>query len=156
MPFCHGVQIKTALRMFVLFYSFFLWVCNTSLLKAKREKEKLFTMSNFYFCLIVFYHFGWLFAIFIKLKIVVCKLLQFGVVYDFLFGKGLTLQGLIHYHTTPRIYEPGTLDFVGKGKKLWYFVLFPQCFLMFQSFDLLFANACPVVSSQYCIKCCTT
>ena len=56
----------------------FLRVCNTSLLKTLWEKEKLLVTSNFTFSCSVFYPFGELPAIFIKLEIVVCKLFQFG------------------------------------------------------------------------------
>ena len=52
----------------------FLRVCSKSLLKALWEKEKLLVMSNFSFSCSVFYPFGKLSAIFIKFKIVVCKL----------------------------------------------------------------------------------
>ena len=55
-------------------------VCSTSLLKTLWEKEKLFVKSNFSFSLSVFYSFGELSSIFIKFKIVVCKLFQFGKV----------------------------------------------------------------------------
>ena len=54
----------------------FLRVCSTSLLKTLWEKEKLLLTSNFYFFQSVFYLFGELSAIFIKLKIVICKLLE--------------------------------------------------------------------------------
>ena len=74
----------------------FLWVCSTSLLKTLWEKEKILVTSNFSFSHSVFYHFGELFAIFVKFKIVVCKVFQFGRVYILLFGKGLTLyHGLL-------------------------------------------------------------
>ena len=66
----------------------FLHVCSTSLLKTLREKEKLLVMSNFSFSHSVFYPFGQLSAILIKLKIVVCKLFQFGVVQNLSLGKG--------------------------------------------------------------------
>ena len=56
----------------------FLRICSTSLLKTMLEKEKLLVMSNFSFSHIVFYPFGELSAIFIKFKIVVCKLFWFG------------------------------------------------------------------------------
>ena len=56
----------------------FLRVCSGSLLKTLWEKEKLFVASNFSFSHIVFYPLGELFAIFIELEIVVCKLFQFG------------------------------------------------------------------------------
>ena len=56
----------------------FLRVCSTSLLKTLREKEKLLVTSNFPFSPSVFYPFGELSAIFNKLEIVVCKLIQFG------------------------------------------------------------------------------
>ena len=58
----------------------FLPVCSTRLLKTLREKEKLLVTSNFSFSNSVFYLFGELSAIFNKLKIVVCKLFQFGSV----------------------------------------------------------------------------
>ena len=56
----------------------FLCVCSTSLLKTVREKEKLLITSNFSFFHSVFHPFGEFSAIFIKYKIVVCKLFQFG------------------------------------------------------------------------------
>ena len=46
-------------------------------------------MSNFSFSHCVFYPFGELSAIFIKFEIVVCKLIEFGRVYNLSFGKGL-------------------------------------------------------------------
>ena len=49
----------------------------TSLLKTLWEKEKLLIMSNFSFTHSVFYQFRELSAIYIKFKIVVCKLVQF-------------------------------------------------------------------------------
>ena len=57
---------------------FYLDVCSTSLLKTLWKKEKLLIMSNFSFSHGVFYPFGELSAIFIKFKIVGCKLFQFG------------------------------------------------------------------------------
>ena len=45
--------------------------------------------SNFSFCHSVFYPFGLLSAIFVKLKIVVCKAFEFGRVSNLSFGKGL-------------------------------------------------------------------
>ena len=65
----------------------FLRVCSTSLLKTLWEKEKLLIMSNFSFSNCVFYPFGQLFTIFIKFRIVVCKLFQFGRVYNLSFGR---------------------------------------------------------------------
>ena len=50
----------------------FLRICSTSLLKRLWEKEKLLVMSS------VFYPVGELSAIFVKHKVVVCKLFQFG------------------------------------------------------------------------------
>ena len=70
----------------------FLRVSSTSLLKTLREKEKLLFTSNFSFSHIVFYLFGQLSAILIKLKIVVCKLVQFGRVQNLRFGKGLSFD----------------------------------------------------------------
>ena len=56
----------------------FLHVCSTSLLKTLWEKEKFLVTSNFSFSYSVFYLFGELSDICIKLEIVVCKLFQFG------------------------------------------------------------------------------
>ena len=56
----------------------FLRVCSTHLLKTPWEKEKLLVTSNFSFSHSVFYLVGELSAIFVKLKIVVCTLFQFG------------------------------------------------------------------------------
>ena len=56
----------------------FLRVCSTSRLKILLEKEKLLVTSNFSFSHSVSYPFGGLSAIFIKFKIVVRKLFQFG------------------------------------------------------------------------------
>ena len=69
----------------------FLCVCSTSHLKTLREKEKLLVTSNFSFSHSVLHPFRELSAIFVKLKIVVYKLFQFGRVQNLLFGKGLTL-----------------------------------------------------------------
>ena len=55
----------------------FLCVCSTSLLKTLWEKEKLLVTSNFSFFHNVFYPFEELSAIFMKFKIVVCKLFQY-------------------------------------------------------------------------------
>ena len=44
--------------------------------------------SNFSFSCSIFYPFGEVSAIFIKLEIVVCKLFQFGRAQNLLFGKG--------------------------------------------------------------------
>ena len=70
----------------------FLRVCRTSLLKTLWEKEKLLVTSNFSFSHSVLYPSGELSAIFLKFKIVVCKLFQFGRVKNLSFGKGLKLQ----------------------------------------------------------------
>ena len=56
----------------------FLRVCSTSYLKTLWENEKLLVMSNFSFSHSVFYPFEELSTIFIKLKIVVCRLFEFG------------------------------------------------------------------------------
>ena len=67
----------------------FLSVCRTSHLKTLREKKKLPVMSNFSFSHRVFYPFGELSSIFIKMKIVFFKLFQFGRVKNWSFAKGL-------------------------------------------------------------------
>ena len=71
----------------------FLGVCSTSLLKTLWKKEKLLVTSNFSISHSVFYPFGELSAIFIKFKIVVCKLFQFGRVKNLSFGKWLNSLG---------------------------------------------------------------
>ena len=58
----------------------FLRVCSELLSKTLWEKEKLLVTSNFSFSHSVFHSFGKLSAIFIKLKIVVCKPFEFGKV----------------------------------------------------------------------------
>ena len=79
------------LRMFNPFPNkpWFLRVCRTSLLKTLWEKEKLLVRSNFSFSHSVFYLFWGLSAIFIKFKIVVCQLFQFGRVWNMSSGKWL-------------------------------------------------------------------
>ena len=67
----------------------FLYVCRTGLSKTLREKEKLLVTSNFSFSHSVFYQFRELSAIFIKFRIVVCRLFQFGRVKNLLSGNGL-------------------------------------------------------------------
>ena len=56
-----------------------LCVCSTSLLKPLWEKENFLVKSNFSFSHSVFYPFEELSAIFIKVKIVICKLSQFEI-----------------------------------------------------------------------------
>ena len=69
--------------------SLFLCVCSTSLLKTLWKKEKLLVTKNFSFSHSVFYPFGELSVIFVRLKIVFCTLLQVGRVQNLSFGKGL-------------------------------------------------------------------
>ena len=86
MKYCFGSGIYIIVLLKLTFFSlnlfpnkpWFLPVCSTILLKTMWEKEKLLIMSNFSFSHIVFYPFEELSAIFIKLRIVVCKLFQFG------------------------------------------------------------------------------
>ena len=66
----------------------FLLVCSIKILKTLWEKEKLLIKSNFSFSHSVFYPFGELLAIFIKLVSVICKLFWFGPVQNLSFGKG--------------------------------------------------------------------
>ena len=56
----------------------FLGVCSTNILKTLWEKEKLLVTSNFSISHSVFHPFGELSAIFVKFKIVFCRLFQFG------------------------------------------------------------------------------
>ena len=53
----------------------FLRVCSTSLLKTLWKKKELLIMSNFSVYPSIFYPFGELAAIFIKFKIVFCKII---------------------------------------------------------------------------------
>ena len=55
----------------------FLHVCCTSILKKLWKTEKLLLMSNFSFSPSVFYLYGQLSAIYVKLEIVICNLFQF-------------------------------------------------------------------------------
>ena len=70
----------------------FLRVCCTSILKTLLEKEKLLVTSNFSFSRSVLYQSRYLSAIFIRFETVVCKLFQFGGVYNLLFGKRLKVN----------------------------------------------------------------
>ena len=74
----HGL-VGTAYEVYTKFNTFpnnplFLYSCTAILLKTLWEKEKLLVTSNFFFSHSVFYPFRKLSAIFIKFKIVVCKL----------------------------------------------------------------------------------
>ena len=91
-PYPVELKVSTITARFQLVNPFsnrplFLRVCYTSLLKTLSEKEKLAVTSNFSYSHSVLYTFGELSTIFIKLKIVFCKLFQFGRVQNLLFGK---------------------------------------------------------------------
>ena len=75
-----SITIKVMVSGYYLFLKQALVFICTNLLKTLREKEKLLLTSNFSFSDSVFYPFGELPAIFIKFKIVVCKLFRFGTV----------------------------------------------------------------------------
>ena len=94
-------RIKCFLEWFNPFQNqpWFLCVCSLSLLKTLQEKEKLLVTSNFSFSRSVFYPFGELSVIFIKYKIVVCKLLHFGRVKNWLLGKGLKFNSSGWFYT---------------------------------------------------------
>ena len=62
---------------------------NISLFKTLWEKEILLVMSKFSFTHRVFYPFRELSGIFIKFKIVICRLFQFGPVQNLSSGNGL-------------------------------------------------------------------
>ena len=74
----------------------FLRVCSISHLKTLGEKEELLITSNSSFSLSVFYSIVELSAIFIKSKIVVCKLLSLEESKICCFGKDLSI---FHKHT---------------------------------------------------------
>ena len=84
-------------------------------LKTLWEKKKLLVTSNFSFIHIVFYPFRELSAIFIKFKIVVCRLFQFGRVENLLFGKGLILYLTVPTFNDPK--EEGLGKHCGKRRK---------------------------------------
>ena len=79
-------------------YPLFSHVCSTTILKTLWEKEKLLMTSNFSFSHSVFYPVIELFAVFIKFRIVVCKLFQFGRVQNMLFGNGLNAFADVEIH----------------------------------------------------------
>ena len=77
------IFVKLKITMYKYFNPFpdkpwFLRVCSASLLKTLWEKDKLLVTSNLSFSHRVVHPFGKLSDIFVKLKIVVCKLCQFG------------------------------------------------------------------------------
>ena len=76
----------------------FLRVCSTSLLKTLWEKKKLLVGSNFSFSHSVLYQFEEFSTIFIKFKIVICKLFQLWRFWCLSFGKGLKLK--VHVYTS--------------------------------------------------------
>ena len=112
-PFCYLICVVCIITGDIYFNPFlnkhrFLRVCSTSLLKTLWEKEKLLVTSNnfFSFSHIVFYPFRELSTIFIKFKIVVCKLFEFGRVLNLSFGKGLNLDEMLTlYHLIPTFYD---------------------------------------------------
>ena len=69
----------------------FLRVYGTSLLKTLWENEKLLVKSNFSLSHSVFYPFLESSTIFIKFKIVACKVFELGRVKNLSFGKGLKI-----------------------------------------------------------------
>ena len=77
----------------------------SSCLKTLWEKEKLLVMSNCSFSHSIFYPFRELSGNFIKLKIVVYKLVQFGRVQDLSFRKNVNT-----YQTTVTFHSPGKIQ----------------------------------------------
>ena len=75
-----------------MYKTLFSRVCSTSRKKQLWEKEKLLLTSNFSFSYNVFYHFEELPTISIKVKIVVCKVCEFGRVFNLSIGRALTLS----------------------------------------------------------------
>ena len=90
----------------------FLRVCSASLL------------NNFFFSHIVFYPFKELFGIFIKLKVVFCKVFQFGKPNICCLGKGYFL--LPPYHTVTSFNDYGKVVFI-----TWLKTIFPPFSIMF-------------------------
>ena len=95
-----------------------LCVCCTSLLKTLWKKGEIARNEQFLLfqqCFLTF----WETAIFIKFKIVICKLFQFGRV----FGKGLKMAEIGEF------FIERVENIMGKGENACYqhFLLFPQC-----------------------------
>ena len=86
-----GFRVLKILDLIIPFPNkpWFLSVTCTSLLKTLWEKEKLLVTSNFSSSHSVFYPFGQLSAILIKLEIVVCQCFEFERVKNLSFGKEL-------------------------------------------------------------------
>ena len=82
------------------------------------KKEQFLAISNFFFSHSVFYPFGELSVIFIELKIVVCKLFQFGRV-KFVVWKGLSFNDQMSL-------EVITLRPFDKQKSYWFRKKFDQ------------------------------
>ena len=80
LPFTHFLPTCLPVQCCLPFpnKTLFLRVCSTRLLKTLWQKEKFLVTSNFSFSHSVSFSFGEHSAIFIKLKIVICKLFQFG------------------------------------------------------------------------------
>ena len=68
-----------------------------------REMVKLLLTRNFSFFHSVFYPFWELFAIFIKFRIVVCKLIQFGRVENLSYGTGLKEAECVYRLTSDNV-----------------------------------------------------
>ena len=83
-------------------------VCSTSLLKTLWEKKELLVTSNFYFSHSVFYPFRELSTIFIKFRIVVCRLLQFGKSLKFVVWE--RVNALAHYSFNLRTLKKKAID----------------------------------------------
>ena len=118
----------------------------TSLLKTLWEKEKLLITSNFSFTHRVFYQFRELFAIYIKFKIVVCRLFQFGPVWLLIIlqeegcGKQwekekMLVTGIFSF--SHRVFYPSQKEFLFSS--YIHFVVC-RCFQLGQSQNLLFGK----------------
>ena len=142
----------------------FLRLCRTSLLKTLQEKEKLLVMSSVSFSHSVFYPFGKISSIFIKYKIVACKLFQFRSLkfdiwervkepkYPFTRRQNF---GLVNSETNCRRHfkvhlkwekkvSHGVENIVSKGEIARYkqFLIFSQSFLLLHIFS---ASKCDIV-----------
>ena len=121
----------------------FLRVCSRGLLKTLWEKEILLVTSYFSFSHSDFYPFGKLLATFINFEIVVCKLFQFGRLWNLLFGKEVTKRQILD-SSKLKEFADEYFKFEENGRKLTklventvgkgeidcneQFLLFPQCF----------------------------
>ena len=88
-------------------HSFIMCLQYRSFLKTQWEKEKLLVISNFSFSHNVFYPFGELAAIFMKIEMLSAHSSEFGRIQNLSFGKGLIEEVKQHMctYTTSKCFQ---------------------------------------------------